>query len=225
MQPKRTSQQSLAALIAQTFNFRRITRCFLLAVIPGGLCYTFLLVVLTTSGFTPIQAIRDSAQQTETSSWLGLISNIGVLLMVSAAVICFFSLSVRSRTNSNKQRECLLLIGLFSAFLAIDDFFLLHDRYINERLIYIAYAFCLVALLCRHVSRISKVDASAFLIAGGLLALSVLTDVVQSKIPFSNMHVQVFEEGFKFMGMATWLYFSHRMAASYLTSSFVAKGV
>ena len=138
--------------------------------------------------------------------------------MVSTAVICFFVVSIKPPGTSKAQRECLLLMGLLSAFLALDDFFLLHDRHLGEGFCYVMYAFCSIMLLCRHYKTILKVDGIAFLVAGSLLGLSIATDVFQSDITiFSDSVVQLFEEGFKFAGMVTWLYFGYRMASFFTT--------
>ena len=205
---------SLRHLLKRTLTARQFLRCLVFVVVPAVLVYGLAIRLLTASGFSLIQAIRDPAQQTETSSWLGLVSNLGVLMMVSAAVICLFVVSIKPPAASKVQRECLLLMGLLSAFLALDDFFLLHDRHLGEGFCYAMYAFCLVMLLYRHYKTILSVDGIAFLFAGGLLGLSIATDVFQSDITsLSDSVVQLFEEGFKFAGMATWLYFSYRMAS------------
>ena len=198
----------------QALIVQQIKRCILFAVIPSILFYGLTIRLMVASGFRVIEAIRDPAQQTDTSSWLGLISNLGVLMMVSTAVICFFVISIKSLAIRNPKRECLLLMGLLSAFLALDDFFLLHDRHLGEGFCYFMYAFCLSMLLYRQFRTIMQVDGMAFLIAGGLLGLSIGTDVFQSDLPFPDEPIQLFEEGFKFIGMATWLYFSYRMASS-----------
>lgn len=139
--------------------------------------------------------------------------------MVSTAVMCFFVVSIRPPATNKAQRECLLLVGLLSAFLAIDDFFLLHDRHLGEGFCYFMYAFCAIALLYRHYKTILKINGAAFLIAGGLLGLSIMTDVFQSEIgdltTFSDEFVQMFEEGFKFAGMSTWLYFGYQAASHF----------
>ena len=202
------------AALKQALNVKQIRRCILYAVLPAVLLYGVVIRLMVASGFRVIEAIRDPAQQTDTSSWLGLISNLGVLLMVATAVICFFVISVKSLAIRKTKRECLLLMGLLSAFLALDDFFLLHDRHLGEGFCYFMYAFCLSMLLYRHFETIMKVDGVAFLIAGGLLGLSIGTDVFQSDLPFPDEPIQFFEEGFKFIGMATWLYFSYQMASS-----------
>ncbi len=52
--------------------------------------------------------------------------------------------------------------------------------------------------------------------AGVLLASSIFTDLIQTRIPLSYEYSQVIEEGFKFIGAATWLYFNCCVALSLL---------
>ena len=107
---------------------------------------------------------------------------------------------------------------MLSIILAIDDFFLIHDRYINEDICYLVYAILASAILIRHNKLILKIDGFAFLIAGSFLALSIFTDLIQSQIPLDYSYTQVIEEGFKFTGAATWLFFNSRIASFRLTS-------
>ncbi|BBC41984.1 hypothetical protein PDPE_1-02825 [Photobacterium damselae subsp. piscicida] len=65
-----------------------------------------------------------------------------------------------------------------------DDFFLIHDRYINQNICYAAYAIIALSILALHFKDILKINAFAFLIAGGLLAASIMTDIVQGYLPF-----------------------------------------
>lgn len=51
------------------------------------------------------------------------------------------------------------------------------------------------------------------LLAGSLLACSILTDVFQFHIPFRYDFVQIIEEAFKFAGGATWLHFCCSVAS------------
>ena len=100
--------------------------------------------------------------------------------------------------------------------LAVDDFFLIHDRYIDERICYLAYALAAGALLLRHFRSILSIDGPAFFLAGALLALSILIDLVQFYIPIPYPITQAVEEGCKFVGGGTWLYFACRVSAAQL---------
>ncbi|MEE9368599.1 MAG: hypothetical protein V3V05_07005 [Pontiella sp.] len=192
----------------------KFRRCILFSVIPAGIFYCIAILALKLAGFTTIQILRDTAQQTEVSSFLGFLSNIGVWLWVSSAAICFYSAFSSSVTLTYPRKELLLLTGTLSLILAVDDFFMIHDRYVNERICYLFYAVCGGLLLLRHYKTILEIDSIAFLLAGSLLAMSILTDLVQDHIPIMYVITQIFEEGFKFLGVATWLYFICRISSS-----------
>lgn len=189
-----------------------LARCVLFAILPALSFYALALAGLGLKGFIPMEVLRDAAQQTGQSSFLGFLSNIGVWLWVSSAAIAFCSAATNRASAPRKKTELALLIGVFSLALAVDDFFLIHDRYINEYLCYAGYAVFAAVLLFRHARTIFSPDGVAFLLAGSLLALSILSDVFQSHIPVPYAYVQVFEEGFKFAGGAVWLRFCGMMA-------------
>jgi len=174
------------------------------------------LLVLSNSGLEVMEILRDPAQQSGQSSFLGFLSNIGIWLWVSAAAICFFALSNESSDLST--RELLFLLGLFSLILAVDDFFLIHDRYINQKICYLAYAAIAGAILVRHFKKIITINGFAFVLAGVLLALSIVTDLIQFQIPMRYFVVQIFEEGFKFVGAAAWLYFIIQTASKHMAA-------
>ena len=198
--------------LKQIFITKKILRCVFFAGVPALLFYGLSLAGLVSAGFDLLQILRDPAQQTGQSSFLGFVSNIGVWLWVSSAAICFFIVITGDMVTKNGQRELLFLAGMLSIILAFDDFFMIHDRYINERICYVAYAFIAGTLLIRHFKLIIEIEGFAFLLACSLLMLSILTDLIQLRIPIQYDYTQVFEEGFKFIGAATWLYFISKVA-------------
>jgi len=185
----------------------------LCVVLPALLFYGASVLILTDSGFTLREILRDPARQTGLSSFLGFVSNIGVSLWVSPVAICCFSLLTGATRGQSRHTELLVLLGLLSLLLAVDDFFLLHERYVYQKGIFLFYAVCVLTLLVRHFRRIIEIDGFSFMLSGLLLASSIIIDMKQRKIPFDYAHVQVVEEGCKFVGAALWLYFCGRTAA------------
>ena len=192
----------LEELSKKIFVPKKLYSCIFIAVIPALLFYSFSLFGLKSAGFGIMEILRDPAQQSGASSFVGFLSNIGIWLWVSSAAICFFT----------------TITGMLSIILAIDDFFLIHDRYINQKICFLFYALFAGALLIRHYKLIIEIEGFAFLLAGSFLALSILTDLIQSRIPLQYNYTQVIEEGFKFSGVATWLYFIARVASFRPTS-------
>lgn len=198
---------------------RKLIHCIVWVAIPAGLFYVVAALILkATCGFTIVQIIRDPAQQTEQSSFLGFTSNIGSWLWIAAASICFFSAGA-GRAASRRLRELLILTGLLSWVLVIDDFFMIHDRYVNQNLCYLVYALVAGLLLVRHYRLIMQIEGMAFLMAGFLLAISILTDEIQCYLPYPYPYTQAVEEGFKFVGEGMWLYFACRISIFALRSN------
>lgn len=197
----------------KVFIFKKVARCILIGILPAALFYSIALLGLRYSGFMIMEILRDPAQQSGESSFLGFLSNIGIWLWVSSAAICFFTITTRGNTLKRRHKELLFLTGILSLILAVDDFFMIHDRYIDQNICYLVYALVACTILIRHNKQILEVEGFAFLVAGSFLALSIFTDLVQSYSPLSYTYTQVFEEGFKFIGAATWLYFNARMAS------------
>jgi hypothetical protein len=97
----------------------------------------------------------------------------------------------------------LLPLDSFSLLLAVDDFFMLHDRYINQLICYALYAVVTGLILIRHFKAVMASQGTAFLLATTFLGLSIVSDLVKFRLPFSYEHAEVMEEGFKFIGAAT----------------------
>ena len=204
-------------LLFNSVKTNRLGRCIVFVALPALLVYCISLVGLNLSGLSVKQILRDPAQQSGASSFVGFLSNLGVWLWVSAAAVGFFSAFVLIVDDKKPLRELTILLAVFSLTLAVDDFFLIHDRYIPQKYCYLFYGTYALTLLCRHYKTILKIDVSEFLMAGSFLALSILVDLVQKYSPWGYWTAQVFEEGFKFTGAAIWLYFCSSTAYMALT--------
>ena len=196
----------------QALSPDKVLRWLAVAAVPSFLFYAISIAVMRSMDFEIMEILRDPAQQTGQSSFLGFVSNIGIWLWISSAAIAFFHVVSRSPRVARNRRELLLLVGMLSLLLAIDDFFMIHDRYVNQKICYLAYAVLLTLLLLRHHEGIFAIDGFAFLAAGSMLATSIVLDLGQRFIPVSYEDLQIVEEGFKFTGAATWLYFCCRVA-------------
>ena len=182
------------------------SRLFYLSILPSSILY---LVILYVSNFYKIKlslVVRDLAQTCGYPIGVGMISNIGILLWGSAASICLFTAFA---DNINKESSKLLLLGgLFSGLLCIDDFFLLHDRYIGPDFLNLTYLAISIFLLVRFRRILKKIGLFNLIISILLLGLSVFFDgVIQQIFNQSYDITQLIEEGFKFLGIACWLNF------------------
>ncbi len=193
--------------LKQVFIKKKILSSATFSLIPALLFFLCALLLLRYEGYETSQILGDAAQTENQSSLIGFISNIGSFLWVSAATICFFSATTAGAAIEKGHQNLLFIAGLFTALLAIDDFFLIHDRYINQKICYLFYAVIMFVLLGRYFKKILEVDGFSFLLAGFLLGSSIFTDFLQNHLKFGYDNIQMFEEGFKFTGAAMWLYF------------------
>ncbi len=208
--------KNIKKILNQILVSKKVLRFIIIAVIPALIFFSLSLIVLKSTGFEIIEILRDPAQQSGASSFLGFLSNIGIWLWISSAAISFFFALAKNIFGRKNLKELLFLTGMLSILLAVDDFFMIHDRYVNQNICFLIYAILLGYLFIRHFKAIITIDGFAFLSAGVLLASSIFTDLIQTRIPLSYEYSQVIEEGFKFIGAATWLYFNCCVALSLL---------
>ena len=192
---------------------RPLARVGLIALLPALLVYVLALWLSAAAGIRTQLVIRDLAQTCDTALGVGLLSNIGYLLWISAAAIALFAglsgvLAIRGRV-----RQLLVSGGLFSLLLCIDDMFLLHDRYIGSTFLYSLYAIFALLILFRFRPQVRALGGGSFLLAVVFLGASVVIDQLQEVIPVPYTTLQLFEEGAKFLGIATWLAFWWQAAA------------
>jgi hypothetical protein len=194
-------------------------RVFRFWILPALVFYALALGALTLGGFRVTEILRDPAQSLRVTSLLGFLSNVGVWFWVAAGAICFSSVAMRAQTDARQaeMRKICLTLGGFSLLLAADDLFMIHDRFIAEGIMVPLYIYLLWRLLRHHGATVMGIEKTAFLATAGFLAGSVMVDAVQEILPISYSASQIIEEGCKFLGGASWLYFCHRAAGYGLT--------
>ena len=182
-------------------------KTFIYAIAPSLILYIIILIFTSAAGIAPGLVLRDLLQTCDLSVGVGMISSIGVLLWASASAITLFTLI--SNVVNHKSYNKLLIVGFFfSSLLCLDDLFLLHDmQQINQDFLYALYIFLTFYLLINFKKLILKVDPILFFSTIFLLGMSILSDIFQDFLPINYKTVQLFEEGFKFIGISCWLYF------------------
>ena len=182
-----------------------------IAVLPALLVYGLAISLSAMAGIEGILVIRDLAQTCDSPLGVGLISNLGYLFWIATAAIALFAAYAIPTYSQHKLKNMLLCGGWFSFILCIDDMFLLHDRYIGPTFLYAVYATFAFLIVFKFRDQLVKNGGEVFILAVTLLAFSVLTDKFQFDIaevmPINYDAIQLFEEGVKFLGITTWLYF------------------
>jgi hypothetical protein len=185
--------------------------------LPAGL---LLLAVLWTSlrtGVPLAMFTRDPADITHTSPFLGVVSNVCILLWCASAAICLFSFLIFWKKGSKSTAVFFLMAGLLTTLLMLDDLFLLHERifpqYLHwrQRYIYLGYVSMVFAYLVAFRKVIFKNNFLLLALALGFFFLSVVVDGIAAKMEDFIPLYHLYEDGFKLFGITGWLgYFGEK---------------
>jgi len=182
------------------------SKLFYISILPSAILYVAILYISNIYDIKLTLVVRDLAQTCGYPIGVGMISNIGILLWGAASSICLFT-TFSGDINSDSSK-LLLLGGAFSGLLCIDDFFLLHDRYIGPDFLNFTYLAISILILIRFRRLLREIGLFNLVISILLLGLSVFFDgVIQQIFNQSYELTQLIEEGFKFLGIVCWLNF------------------
>ena len=187
---------------------KKSTIIFLSSSIIAPLFIYLSIIGLSSSfGIESTLVIRDLAQTCGYPIGVGLISNLGILMWSASASITLFS-SLSGLVEKREESNLLLLGGILTLILCLDDFLLLHDKYIGPDFLYITYSTIGIYMLIKFRKIIINIDCLPFIIAVFSLSLSIIFDrYIQEIFPENYINIQLFEEGFKFIGIACWMIF------------------
>jgi hypothetical protein len=142
----------------------------------------------------------------------GALTYVGVLLWWSGAVAGALAALV---LRGDPHRGALAALAALTAWLALDDLFLLHETFfprrgIPERWVVVGYAVLGVAYAWLARAFLRRTDWLLLLTGGGFLAASAIAD---------PLHVGIWEDSAKFLGILGWSAFLVRTALSLLTGA------
>jgi hypothetical protein len=174
-------------------------------------------------GLPPYLLTRDPAAIHGTSAFLGALSNLGVLLWAAAASVMLFTAGLLgSQGRAGEARGFLAQAGVFTAWLLLDDLFMLHERSLPDRfgvpqpLLLAVYGGLVILLLARHRGLIARTDYRPLALACGFFACSATLDQGPGDWHEWTSLVLV-EDGAKLLGIVSWLvYFAATARAAAL---------
>lgn len=183
-----------------------------------ALIYTFALIalglvfILGNTYDIPFEKFTgDPAFITNSSPFIGIISNIGALMWCTTASICFYAGGLLWSFGNKNYALFLIYSGVFTAILLIDDFFMLHDSAVYyiinhdfaQYSIYLSYAIFALWYVFNFYKVILKQNYILIGLAFFFLGISVLIDII-----FESVGLQYFiEDSFKFLGIISWMLF------------------
>jgi hypothetical protein len=130
--------------------------------------------------------------------YAGSFSNLGGLVWFAAAAILSFAASLKPL-----DRGALILAGLLTWAMGVDDIFMLHDRvypklYISDPVLYALYFGTIGVIILRSYRQLARSTLVGMAIAVMFWVLSAGLD------QFFNIMEQLGEDGAKFIGIVVW---------------------
>ena len=148
--------------------------------------------------------------------YTGFLSQIGIFFWSATAAICLFGAKVLSRhPESLKIRGFLVVSGLLTLVLGLDDAFLLHEEFfpsigVSQKMVFVIYAGILIFYLIRFSSVILETEYVLLGMALFFCGISIVVDWLQSR----GIDLHLLEDGAKLVGIVSWLAYFYRVAAS-----------
>lgn len=200
-------------------QLNRIWKVLLSVYLPILLFFTILGIVSRSSDDLTLSYLtRDVVALGDLPFFAGLTSQIGGMLWSATLAVCVFTLFLLHRQKENvSAKRFLFQAAILTSILLLDDIFLVHEDigpdYLNisEKKIVITYLLITLVFLFWNRSEILSSDYLILGMALGMFAMSIFLDAADLdnyenySVIFSEQ-VQIFlEDGFKFVGIATWL--------------------
>ena len=186
------------------------------------------------------QLVADPAEIAGLSPVSGLLSQVGILMWCASATICFLTVSLLKSSHvsaKSRIRNFLFGAGLLTLILMLDDAFQLHETIAGttlsfiplnvgrdtlqkalEGLIYLIYLGGLSGLLVLYRKTITQTNYLLFAASLVFFALSIFFDV---GTPETMLGHYFMEEGFKFLGVGSWLLYFGDLCYRVIKAKFI----
>jgi hypothetical protein len=156
----------------------------------------------------------------------GILSNLGILLWCAAASICFYTATILRGVKPRDTFEFLLSSALLSTYLLLDDFFQIHEalapRYlgVNEIVVFAALGIGVSVYLIAFRRVILRTNFRVLLLSVGFLSTSVFIDAIPASLLWRLGDWEYFfEDGAKWLGIASWCSYYVHTSHQFLVSS------
>ncbi len=194
----------------------------LLVIYSPTLFALFALVAVNLQTDIPVGYFtRDPAAIMNVPAYIGLFSNLGILLWCSTAAICLFSAELlRKQSDKREWTWFILASGLITTMLLVDDLFLLHEKvfpnhmHIPQRWVLAGYGLVTLFYLARFRSTFLKTEFILLGFAFAFFGLSVIIDCIIDVIQIPDFRIKlividfygrhILEDGCKLLGIVSW---------------------
>ncbi|MEZ5987791.1 MAG: hypothetical protein R3F30_01425 [Planctomycetota bacterium] len=148
--------------------------------------------------------------------YVGFVSQLGLFMWAATVAVCLFTARItRGRPGLEGRRRFLVVSALLTAYLLVDDAFLLHEEVyprlgIPEKLVYGSYIGLVLLWLVRSRAVILATEFVLLVLSLACFATSVAIDAFEPPLPGFFL----WEDGFKVCGILFWLAYFVRVAAA-----------
>ena len=155
---------------------------------------------------------RDPNQLAGFHPFIGILSQIGIIMWSSTASLCFLAYVFAKNSADKNFRRFLFFSAFLTAWLLLDDIFIIHEIlgpeyfHIKQNYFYGIYFFVTLVYLLSFLRVILRTEFVLLIIAFIYFGLSIILDYVSSKMDYEIN--TLIEDAFKFFGIMMWfLYF------------------
>jgi hypothetical protein len=177
----------------------------LYAYLTTALILSPLLLVKFATSLPPKHLLRDAHQVMGAPFYIGLYSNLGILLWCAATTLCLFtSFLLRPKIKEKETSSFLFFFGIFTGLLLVDDFFMVHEKVLPrifgmaEESVMIFYLIVLLICIQKFWKTILKSDWRPFILAFGFFGISIFLDSERFE------EWMVWEDVMKLFGIVSW---------------------
>lgn len=189
-------------------QFRLVPRIFVGLYVP---VLIILLLTALASACTkvPLSKLTDDLSATmDVSPFYGTLSNVGILLWCACVTICLFSaLLLRREIHIDEFPVFLIVSGLLTLFLMLDDLFLFHEHiaprllHVPQKAVFLGYAAVTSLYLLGFRKTILRTNFALLVFALGFFGASIVADRFAYHFPD---WFYLCEDGSKLFGIASW---------------------
>jgi hypothetical protein len=145
--------------------------------------------------------------------YTGFLSQVGLFFWSAAAAVCLFCATALSRRPDKLALKRFLVVsGLLTLVLALDDVFLLHEAFfpsigVPEKLVFSCYAGFVLCYLIAFHSIILQTEFVLLFMALAFFGVSIILDLSN----FSWLDPFLLEDGAKLVGIVSWFSYFFRV--------------
>jgi hypothetical protein len=182
-----------------------VNLCLLATALRAGSAY----------GIAPSAFYRDPVAVLEAKFVIGWFSNLGVVLWISASTICLFTAATHKMQD--RERKALLILGLLTLALGLDDLFMLHDGLLpflglSGIVLYAIYALVSCFWIATYWREIMQTRWVFLAVAVALLGFSAFLDVIVDSFGLHGQAAYLVEDAAKLTGISFWAAYAFSVA-------------